>query len=91
VITTCQFVFSYFSKLGTMFTILKIPPATGAVRSQRGQWGHGPPITGVGWMVGNGVPITGCLIRRVTKYGGFQDACIRISFPVLATLSQKCS
>ena len=24
----CQFVFSYFIKLGTMFAILKIPPAT---------------------------------------------------------------
>ena len=26
--TICQFVFSYFIKLGTMFTIWKIPPAT---------------------------------------------------------------
>ena len=33
--------------------------------------------------VGNGGPITGCLVRIVTKYSGFQDACVRFSFSVL--------
>ena len=27
--------------------------------------------------------INGCLIHRVTLYSGFQDACVRFSFPVL--------
>ena len=35
-------------------------------------------------LVGNVGPITGCLIHRVTNYSGFQDACLRFSFPVLS-------
>ena len=31
-------------------------------------------------MLETGVPITDCLIRRVTKYSGFQDACLKFSF-----------
>ena len=31
---------------------------------------------------GNGGPITDCLIHTVTKCSGFQDACVRFSFPV---------
>ena len=27
--------------------------------------------------------VTGSLINRLTKYSGFQDACVRFSFPVL--------
>ena len=42
-----------------------------------------PLIRGEIRMVGNGWPITGCLIHRVTKYSGFQDACVRFSFQVL--------
>ena len=34
-------------------------------------------------MVGSGVSITGCLIRRVTKYSESQDACVIYSSPVL--------
>ena len=34
-------------------------------------------------MVGNGGPITGCLIHRVTKYIGYKDAGARLSWPVL--------
>ena len=35
-------------------------------------------------MVGNGGPITGCLINRVTKYRGHNDRSLsRLSFPVL--------
>ena len=34
-------------------------------------------------MVGNGGPITGCLIHIVTQYSGFQDACVIFSFRVL--------
>ena len=33
--------------------------------------------------VENGESITGCLIHRVTKYSGFQDACVRFSISVL--------
>ena len=29
-------------------------------------------------MVGNGGPTTGCLIRIVTKYRGYKDACVRL-------------
>ena len=31
-------------------------------------------------MVGNGGPITGCLIHKVITYSGIQDACVRF-FP----------
>ena len=41
-------------------------------------------------IVGNGVQITGCLIHRVTKYRGFQDACVRFSFPILPYHKQNC-
>ena len=34
-------------------------------------------------MVGNGGPINGRLIHRVTKYSAHHDACIKFSFPVL--------
>ena len=60
-------------------------------RRQRGPGGHAP-IPEKNWMVRNGGPITawqsdseitGSLIQRVTKYSGFQDGCVRISFPVL--------
>ena len=41
-------------------------------------------------MIDNGGPITGCLIRRVTKYTGYKDVCIRFSFPVLAFCKEIC-
>ena len=57
--------------------------ATGALwRSQRGAGGHDPQSRKY-IMVGNGEPITGCLIHRVTRYKEFQDTAVRISFPVL--------
>ena len=34
-------------------------------------------------VAGNGGPITGCLIHRVTKYKGHKDVCVRLSFLVL--------
>ena len=34
-------------------------------------------------IVGNSGPIAGCLINRVTKYRGYKDACVRLSFPIL--------
>ena len=52
-------------------------------RSHRGQRGHAPQLRTKIWMVWNGGPITGRLIHRVTKYSGFQNACVRFSFPVL--------
>ena len=54
-------------------------------RSQRGGAGRVPcpqPREKIR-MVGNGGPITGCLIHRVTTYGGLLDACVRFSFTVL--------
>ena len=33
-----------------------------------------PPIAEYIWMVGNGAPITGCLVHRVTKYNWFHDS-----------------
>ena len=48
--------------------------------------GHGPQSRKYFRMVGNGGPINGCLIHGVTKYSGFQDACVRFSFPVLPFL-----
>ena len=51
-------------------------------RSQRGA--NGPSIPYQISMVGNGVPITGCLSHRVTTYNGFQDASVRFSFPTLS-------
>ena len=41
-----------------------------------------PPPLSTPLMVGNGGPRTGCQIHRVTKYSGFQNACVRFSFPV---------
>ena len=34
-------------------------------------------------VVGNGGPATDCLIHTVTKYRGYNDARVRLSFPVL--------
>ena len=48
-----------------------------------GPGGHSPQSQKQIRMVLNGGPITGCLIHRVTKYRGFQDACVRCVFPVL--------
>ena len=39
-------------------------------------------------MVGNGGPITGCMIHRVIKYSGFQDACVIFFSPVLPFLQK---
>ena len=42
-----------------------------------------PPNPGKIRMVGNGEPINGCMIHRVTKYSGFRDLCGRFSVPAL--------
>ena len=52
-------------------------------RGRGGGQGAMLPNPGKNMMVGNGGPIIGCLIHRVTKYSGFQDACVRFFFPVL--------
>ena len=49
-----------------------------------------PPIPEKVRIMGNGVSIPDCLIHRVTKYSGFQDACVRFSFPVLPFHKQNC-
>ena len=56
-------------------------------RGARGQWG--PQTWKTIRMVGNGGPITGCLIHRVKKYSWFQDACVRFSFPDLPIRKNK--
>ena len=56
----------------------KINPSSLILRGARG---HGPN-PGKNRIVGNEGPITTCPIHRVTKYSGFQDACVRLSFPV---------
>ena len=50
--------------------------------NQRGARGYAPQPRKI-QMVGNGGPITGCLIHRGTKYRRYKDACVTISFPVL--------
>ena len=42
-----------------------------------------PLIPGKIRMVGTGGTITCCLIHKVTKYTGYEDTCVRVSFPVL--------
>ena len=49
-----------------------------------GSGGPWPAIPKEMWMVGNGGPITGCLIHIVTKLRGYKDACVRFSFTVLS-------
>ena len=34
-------------------------------------------------MVGNGGPVTGFLINIITKYRGYKNVCVNVSFPVL--------
>jgi len=48
--------------------------------SQGGPW---PPNPWKIRIVGNGGPITGCLIHRIIKYTGLHDDCVRFSFAVL--------
>ena len=45
-------------------------------RSQRGAGGHSPQSRKKIRMVGNGGPITGCLIHRVTKYSTWVSGCM---------------
>ena len=53
--------------------------------------GPGPPNPDFFCIVKNGVTVTGCLIYRVTKYSGFQDAYLRYfpsnSYPFANILS----
>ena len=52
-------------------------------RNQRGEGAMSPNPENKLRMVGNGGPITGCLIHIVTKYREYKDACVRFSFPFL--------
>ena len=59
-------------------------------RSEREAGRLWPPIPEKSRTVGNGEPIIGCLIHRVTRYSGFRDGCVRFSFPVLPFHKHNC-
>ena len=59
--------------------ILRFTRDTSGVASAGGGGGGQPQSRKIRMMVNEG-PITGCLIHTVTKYRGYKDPCVRLSF-----------
>ena len=64
-------------------------PFTSSLFNGVARGGHAPQSREIR-VVGNGGPITGCLIHRVTKYRGYKDARVRLSFLVVPFRKENC-